>query len=192
MASTSRKRGLPTTADEFSDDDEIFEQDVTDEEAFETESEIDEDPDYDTNPPVWSVDAMGMKQIPFKKEEKFLVQFPGDKPIDYFSVLLDNECLENIVNFTNKNALEVFTSYPGLTPKSRINKWKNLTVPEFKIFLGLLLHTGTIKLSRLNDYWKTHYLFSLPCFSRYMSRDRFLLIMRCLYFTENHAQAKND
>lgn len=60
-----------------------------------------------------------------------------------------------------------------------------MTVEEMKIFLGLLLHMGTIRLNRLNDYWKTHQLFNIPVFRSKMSRDRFLVILRCLHFSKN-------
>lgn len=52
-------------------------------------------------------------------------------------------------------------------------------------FLALIIHTGTIKLNRLNDYWKKHHLFNITCFSNYMSRDSFLVIMRCFHFAPN-------
>lgn len=44
---------------------------------------------------------------------------------------------------------------------------------------------GTIRLNRLQDYWKTHRLFNLPAFKNYMSRDRFMVIFRCLHFSRN-------
>ena len=50
------------------------------------------------------------------------------------------------------------------------------------IFIALLLHTGTIPLSRLNNYWKTYPLFDIPVFRKYMSRNTFLLILRCLHY----------
>ncbi|CAH2010163.1 unnamed protein product [Acanthoscelides obtectus] len=50
---------------------------------------------------------------------------------------------------------------------------------------------GTIKMNRINDYWKTHYLFNLPAFSNNMSRNRFLLILRALHFNDNSAPEQN-
>lgn len=44
---------------------------------------------------------------------------------------------------------------------------------------------GNIKVNRLQDYWKTSRFFNLKCFSKYMSRDRFLIILRCLHFATN-------
>jgi len=47
---------------------------------------------------------------------------------------------------------------------------------------------GTIRTNRLQDYWKRGYLFALPCFNSRMSRDRWILILRCLDFAKNTAQ----
>lgn len=92
--------------------------------------------------------------------------------------------LELIVRETNAYAEEVFLS-EGTTEKSRITRWKLLTTEELKCFIGLIFHMGTIKLSRLQDYWRKHRLFNMPVFSNFMSRDRFMLILRCLHFSRN-------
>lgn len=47
-----------------------------------------------------------------------------------------------------------------------------------------------IKLNRLQDYWKTDDLFNVPCFQQHMSRNRFLLIFRCLHFDKNPSQGE--
>jgi hypothetical protein len=54
-----------------------------------------------------------------------------------------------------------------------------------KIFIGLLFHTGTIRMNRLQDYWKKCELFDLNFFRKYMSRNRFLLLLRTLHFIDN-------
>lgn len=54
-----------------------------------------------------------------------------------------------------------------------------------EVFIGLLFHMGTIGLSRLEDYWKTSRSFNIPSFREYMSRNRFMLILRALHFTRN-------
>lgn len=110
---------------------------------------------------------------------------PGNnEPIDYFRAIFDNNILDLIVRETNNYAETIFLS-ASTTDKSRITRWKPVTSAEMLIFIGLVLHTGTIRTNRLQDYWKGHPLFNLQCFSKHMSRDRFLLIMRCLHFTEN-------
>lgn len=99
-------------------------------------------------------------------------------------MLVTDELLELIVRQTNIYATEIFLS--ALTKeKSRITRWKEVTIEEMRVFIGLIFHMVTIRLNRLQDYWKTHRLFNLPAFKNYMSRDRFMVIFRCLHFSRN-------
>lgn len=54
-----------------------------------------------------------------------------------------------------------------------------------KKFLSLVFHMGTIRLNRLEDYWKTNDLFNIPFFRENMSRNRFMLLFRALHFSRN-------
>lgn len=144
----------------------------------------DEDVVYNYNY-AWSPNTIGMREIPFTKENKVLIPVPGNnEPIDWFSVLFDDVLLERICCCTNAYAWEVF-GQPTLTPKSRINKWFDLTVPELKIFIGVLLHMGTVRTNRLSDYWSKQRFFNFEAVREQISRDRWLLIMRCLHFSKN-------
>lgn len=60
--------------------------------------------------------------------------------------------------------------FPETPSNSRVTTWKNVTLEELKNFLGLLLHTGTISLSRLDNYWKTGPLFDLPAFRNHITK----------------------
>ncbi|XP_046684891.1 piggyBac transposable element-derived protein 4-like [Homalodisca vitripennis] len=138
----------------------------------------------------------GLRDLPFTGQPGLLVPIPGDnKPIDWFNLLLDTVFLENIIRQTNLYALELFCG-PTTTPASRITKWKDLVLAELRTFLGLLLLTGNVRLNRLNDYWKTHRLLNFPMFKEYMSRDRFLGILRCLHYsrvdTPDHPEPANN
>lgn len=95
-----------------------------------------------------------------------------------------------IVNETNKYAVQVFLSGSGGT-SSRITTWKDTNIPEMKLFIGLLFHTGSIRVNRLEDYWNTSELFNLNFFRQYMSRNRFMLILRNLHFADNENNDNN-
>ncbi|KAJ8933964.1 hypothetical protein NQ314_013679 [Rhamnusium bicolor] len=126
-----------------------------------------------------------MPNFQFSRRKELLVTVPqSEKPIDFFFLLFDDEFVHLILEATNEYAEEIFCA-GNISERSRITNWKPLQRSEFLIFLGLLFHTGTVKCSRLEDYWKTDPLFNLKCFSEHMSRDRFLLILRCLHFARN-------
>lgn len=128
----------------------------------------------------WSTNGV-MKDFEFTKMQELLIPAPSD-PFETFKLLMSDNMLDLVVRETNLNAERLFRQ-PGVTEQSRITNWKELTRMELLTFLGLLLHTGTNRLNRLSDYWKTHYLFNSPCFSQFMSRNRFMLILRCLHFS---------
>ncbi|KAG5897577.1 hypothetical protein JTB14_007288 [Gonioctena quinquepunctata] len=141
----------------------------------------------DDDDPNWIDASMDMKDFPFLKNSELLVPITGgNEPIDYFRMLFDDVLLNLMVDETNYNAEEIFVG-KGVSEKSRITCWKPVIADGMLTLVALLLNTGTIKLSRLQDYWKGHPLLDLKCFSAHMSRDRFLMILRCLHFARNPA-----
>lgn len=106
--------------------------------------------------------------------------------MDYFILMLD-VFLESLVRETNKNAENIFLA-EGTRENLRICRWTNLTLLEFKTFLELLFHTRIVKMLELKMYWKTDKIFQ-TYFNKYMSRDRFLLILRCLHIAKDDNRA---
>lgn len=148
------------------------------------EDNISDAPILSTSGYTWSNIPPTVTHIPFSKSKGLKVYLQGNEPIDYFNLLFDDRLFELIVSETNKYAVQVFLSGSGC-PSSRINMWKDTNITEMKIFIGLLFHTGTIRMNRLEDYWKTSELFNLDFFRQYMSRNRFMLLLRTLHFKDN-------
>uniref|UniRef100_A0A1B6DXT5 PiggyBac transposable element-derived protein domain-containing protein n=1 Tax=Clastoptera arizonana TaxID=38151 RepID=A0A1B6DXT5_9HEMI len=144
------------------------------------EDDLDYDPDFDANPLTWSLHTNGMRQLDFTKNEGLRVPVPDNNPIDFFLLLLDVVFLEGLVKKTNAYALELFCGH-NTTSKSRITKWKDVTVDELKIFIALLFNMGINQKARIQDYWRKMKTF-IPVYGKFMARDRFLLILRCLNF----------
>lgn len=61
-------------------------------------------------------------------------------------------------------------------------QWVETNRSQMKIFLSLLFHVRTTKLSRIKDYWETHPLFNLPFFRVLTSRNRFMKLFQVLHF----------
>lgn len=77
---------------------------------------------------------------------------------------------------------------PSSSLSSHTVKWKNLTVSEFKIFLGLFYWMGLVRLPEMEDHWSMETVFRNIDFSTHMSRDRFLQILRSMKFHDSHLQ----
>uniref|UniRef100_A0A6P7F461 Uncharacterized protein LOC114326134 n=1 Tax=Diabrotica virgifera virgifera TaxID=50390 RepID=A0A6P7F461_DIAVI len=112
-----------------------------------------DNPDVQITDNEWTETTSGMKQIPFTKRSGLLVDSPGDSAYDWFRLLFDDELLNMIVLQTNSYAVEVLSTSKGCD-RSRISLWKELTISELLIFIGLTFHTGTIQLPSIQDYWK--------------------------------------
>ncbi|KAG8230651.1 hypothetical protein J437_LFUL010668 [Ladona fulva] len=65
----------------------------------------------------------------------------GNTAMDFFTLLATDVFFNLIVNYTNFYANQLLRSCT--TPQARVKQWKELTIPEFKQFLGLLFHMGT-------------------------------------------------
>ncbi|XP_015922720.2 piggyBac transposable element-derived protein 4-like [Parasteatoda tepidariorum] len=125
----------------------------------------------------WSTDFSSIKKIPFTRTNTLLVPAPNN-PRDYFNLFVSEDYLQKIVDCSNRYAENLKNLSNQF--QSRITQWKSLTLEELKIFIGLLLHTSSAKIV---DYWKIHRLYK-SVFPQYMSRNRFQLILRCLYFVD--------
>jgi len=137
----------------------------------------------------WSADSQNVNHFEYTATPGLKCLPNGDQPIDYFNLLVTDELLDFLVDETNIYAIEIFLN--SVSDKSRISNWVNTNRLEMKTFLSLLFHMGTIKLPRLEDYWKTNKLFNLPFFRTYMSRNRFTILLRALHFSRNPAEGES-
>jgi hypothetical protein len=125
-----------------------------------------------------------MFEFPFTKQNELLVEVENEKNPIHFFFLFDDSFIDLLVSQTNIYAETEFLRI-GSAPISRLSQWKPINKNEMLTFIALIIDTGTIRVNRLNDYWKKYHLFNFTCFSNYMSRDRFLILMRCFHFAPN-------
>lgn len=108
----------------------------------------------------WLSDLADTNYIAFTAIPGLKCVTEGNEPIDYFKLLVTDSFFDLIVEETNAYALDIFLNQTH--ESSRINNWVDTNRKEMEIFVGLLFHMGTIRLSRLEDYWKTSRLFNIP------------------------------
>ena len=75
---------------------------------------------------------------------------------------------------------------------SRVYAWRELTLVEFKRFLGLLFLTGLVWKYSLESYWSKEEAIGTPYFGTVMARNRFQLIWRFLHFTDYNTIDTSD
>jgi hypothetical protein len=66
---------------------------------------------------------------------------PDHDSMGYFSLFFNHELLNNIVIETNKYARHKISEHK-LGPRSIWDSWSDVTVPEMKAFIGLIINMG--------------------------------------------------
>ncbi|KAJ2954434.1 hypothetical protein O0L34_g2704 [Tuta absoluta] len=123
--------------------------------------------------------------FPFTADPGFKFQSPGPSKVsEMMDLFFTDDFIELIVAQTNLYAMQNFYTR-NLRRHSRLKAWKDTDLAEMRVFLGLLLHMGTVNLPSLEHYWKKDELYYMPLFSGIMSRNRFQMILRYLHFTDN-------
>lgn len=79
------------------------------------------------------------------------------------------------------------------TPISRLqkNKWTDLNPKEFQKFCGLNFYFALVRLSTVQSYWKTGYIFSLTLPASVMPRNKYLLSWN-VHMSDPERDVEND
>lgn len=107
-------------------------------------------------------------------------------PLELFQLFFTDEIFEQITEETNK-----YYQYLRQSSGKALKPFKNVTVPEMKAFLGLIIAMAMGKLPTYDDYWKTGIL-QMPWFQSIMTRQRFRDILRYLHLVDNREIAEKD
>lgn len=94
-------------------------------------------------------------------------------PNDWFSLFLSKNMINDIVQYTNQNAIHCGTI-----------RWSKLTTREFEIWLGLTIAMGIHRLPSIDLYWSNEWVFAVPQFKSLMTRFRYQQIKSHLYFSK--------
>ena len=93
------------------------------------------------------------------------------------------QCGDNIMDTMNEYAR---ISLGRMPPQrcSLFRRWRHITLPEIKAFVGLIVNMGLVQLSDIKDYWSPHVTLHLPFFRTVFPQDHFLQIYWMLHVGE--------
>ncbi|GFQ69598.1 piggyBac transposable element-derived protein 4 [Trichonephila clavata] len=112
---------------------------------------------------------------------------------DFFKLMFTDEILSILVEETNRYAFDVLNLHGETSDKrNHVSSWKPTNKNEILKFLGLILLMGHIEKDSIQDYWTTNYLVETPFFREVMPRDRFLMILKFLHFSDNSLKESRD
>ncbi|XP_046400817.1 piggyBac transposable element-derived protein 4-like [Ischnura elegans] len=109
---------------------------------------------------------------------------------EFFEIFFSDPLIELITQETNKFYKSTLDDACEAV-KARLDGWKDVTKEEMYCFLAItLLMTRTKKLA-ICEYWSKDSLIRTPIFGDLMPRDRYLMILRMLHFSDS-AKANNS
>ena len=103
------------------------------------------------------------------------VPISGDRPHDLFSLFVDRNMLQHIVEQTNLCAEQYIASH-SLSPRSRIRQWtkQDHTLSELQRFIALILVMGLVRYPKLESHWSTSWPYATEAFSSVSSYNKII------------------
>ena len=139
----------------------------------------------------WKNEPNTVQKFPFTQNFGMKVDIVGSEPINVLNLFLTQEELISImVNETNTYVEQELDKKQPLRQSSHFCKWLPVNENEMKLFLGILLNMGQVKLPTMEYYWSLSSIYKFPLFSNIMSRSRFQLLLHFWHFSDNEAVEK--
>jgi hypothetical protein len=112
----------------------------------------------------------------------------SSKPAEYFLSLLTPDIASFIVQETNRFASQVLKGGDISVPY--LQKWEETNENEVYIFIALMMLTSRNRQRQLKEQWSNDPLLHTPIFDKTMARDRFLVVLSMLHFTDKKKQVQ--
>lgn len=135
------------------------------------------------NNDIWSTNDEAISLEPFEGSPGIkIIPSSPDNVMGSVNLFIGNDFFEHLVRESNIYHYQIIEKYKI---PSKAKKWTDITVPEMKKFLGLIVLMGQVKKDVFYDYWSTDQSIETPFFSQVMSRNRFVQIMQSWHFCNN-------
>lgn len=179
---------LPTLLSDENDSDH-----ASDVEEMEFDVSDDSDSDVDDPGPSsgqwreWAPHDVGFTKFPFQLAGQCGFRpppnFDRDSDVDFFSLFFTDELFNEIVVETNRYAREKIHINTPLTQNSCWHSWTDITLPELKAFIGVILNMSLNTKPNMEDFFSSNWLDYQPFFKDVFSKERFFQIFWSLHIS---------
>ena len=111
--------------------------------------------------------------------------------LDFFELLFDEKMIDTIVEQTNKYH-DFYTNDTTHNTVSHQAKWIPTNRSEIYTFLATIMLMAVTKKNKILDYWSTDPMIVTPMIGQLFSRDRFLMLLKYLHFSNKSNQVEGD
>lgn len=141
----------------------------------------------------WSnVTGNNQKFLTFNNTSGLKVDVSANATIwDCLCLFLTNDIIELIVLETNRNAYQ-YLSKVRVTQSSRFSQWVSTDEKKIKLFIGLLIWMGLVKMPNISDYWSIKLKYKNKVAPKTITSNRFLLFLRFRHFSDNENAPEGD
>jgi len=164
-----------------------------------SDSSVDSDESENSFSNARQLCKIDMQNIPTAPASFPFIGNPGPKftmaddatVLDYFELFFDDVMLQIIVKETNRYAQQYMNK---AVPKerSRCKKWTDTDEKELRLFFSVLFLQGIVKKPKQEYYWSKRHILQTPIFQQVIQKDRFILLMKFLHFTNNEEFDKDN
>lgn len=150
----------------------------------ESDSDVSEDGADDSESPTDGEQWTKWQSTHVVKQLPFTVQNPGVQimgtaiPVsagDSFDLFFTTDLVQDMVNETNRYANEKLSNL-DLKTRSIWHTWKDVTVTEFRAYLGVVLRMAMQGRGGIKDFFSSEWINHMPFFGDVFRRERFLQI----------------
>ena len=108
--------------------------------------------------------------------------------LDYFQIFFSENLVGDIVNTTNS----YYRHLSSNNISSSLKNWSDTTINEMFTFFALTLTMSRMKKLSIKEYWTTHDVLKTDIFNKHMSRDRYTILLKMLYFSDKKSESSKD
>ena len=131
-------------------------------------------------------DFIGREKVNISVDDREQLQ-----PYDVFKKIVTDDILDLIVEQTNEYAKQ-YIDNTTLTRTCRAKQWVPTNRNEMRTFIGIVMSMGLVWTPDIHLYWSTKELYNRSFVSKTMPRDRFLLLLKFLHFSDDRPRSQRD
>lgn len=111
--------------------------------------------------------------------------------IDCYRHFITDEIIDLMVRETNRYAHQ-YLQNRETSRRSICHRWKPTANEEMIKFFGIIIEMGLVQMPKLKYYWSSSQLYGSEIIRNVMSREKFELLLRFWYFSNNNSKNSNQ